>query len=294
MSYISIWMYTGTPGSGKSYHAARMIVGRLKRGGGLIANFPVNEDFVKKRKTSVQYWDNSEMTVERFVAYALEHHKIGKEGQTLVVIDECQVIFNCRDFGRKDRNAWVNFFAQHRKLGFNIILITQSDRMIDKQIRSLVEEEVKHRKLNNFGFGGMVISLTMRSWFIAISYWYGGNKLVIGKEIFSYHKKYENVYDSYRMFTDMAGGLGTGVCAGGNREAVGPQGTAPETEAPVVAEEQSVDAKGDSDEQCEGEAANGVVVETSGDVVLPCRKISFFARLQAWLYARVKRFSFKR
>ena len=47
---------------------------------------------------------------------------------------------NCRDFGRKDRNAWVTFFSQHRKLGFNIILITQSDRMLDKQIRSLVED----------------------------------------------------------------------------------------------------------------------------------------------------------
>ena len=79
----------------------------------------------------------------------MDNHKIGKEGQTLVVIDECQIIFNCRDFGRKDRNAWVTFFAQHRKLGFNVILITQSDRMLDRQIRSLVEEEVKHRKLNN-------------------------------------------------------------------------------------------------------------------------------------------------
>ena len=38
----------------------------------------------------------------------------------------------------------MTFFSQHRKLGFNIILITQSDRMLDKQIRSLVEDEVKH------------------------------------------------------------------------------------------------------------------------------------------------------
>ncbi len=227
---MSIWLYTGTPGSGKSYHAARDIVHRLKRGGGLICNFPVNEDCVKKRKTHVEYWDNCDMTAARLVQYALDHHKIGKEGQCLVVIDECQIIFNCRDFGRKDRNAWVQFFAQHRKLGFNVILITQSDRMIDKQIRSLVEEEVKHRKLNNCGFGGMLISLTLKTWFIAINYWYGGNKLMIGKSIFAYNKKYENIYDSYKLFTDMAGLVVAGVCAGGNREAVGPRGTAPATE----------------------------------------------------------------
>ena len=59
----------------------------------------------------------------------------------MVIIDECQIIFNCRDFGRKDRGAWVTLFSQHRKLGFNFILITQNDRMLDKQIRALVETE---------------------------------------------------------------------------------------------------------------------------------------------------------
>ena len=177
---MSIWLYTGTPGSGKSFHAAKDIVSRLKRPGGIIANFPINEDFVpeKKRRSSAVYWDNSELTAKRLVEYALEHHKIGVEGQTMVIIDECQIIFNCRDFGRKDRGAWVTLFSQHRKLGYNFILITQNDRMLDKQIRALVETEVRHRKLNNYGFGGLLISLTGMTWFVAIEYWYGGNKLM--------------------------------------------------------------------------------------------------------------------
>lgn len=237
---MSIWLYTGTPGSGKSYHACRDIVARLRRGGGLIANFPVNEKAVKKCKSRVEYWDNAELTAERLVAYALQNHKIGKEGQTLVVIDECQVLFNCRDFGRKDRNAWVQLFAQHRKLGYNFILITQADRMIDKQIRCLVETEVKHRKLNNYGFGGGVLSLlTLGStWFVSIEFWYGGNKLKLDQQIFRYSKRYEKVYDSYRLFADMAGSAGSGVCAGGNRVAVGPRGTAPEPPAAAPAAEE--------------------------------------------------------
>ncbi len=222
---MSIWLYTGTPGSGKSFHAAKDIERRLRRGGGLICNFPVNTGFVKKCRAHVEYWDNSELTAERLVAYALEHHRMGKEGQALVVIDECQIIFNCRDFGRKDRNAWVTFFSQHRKLGFNVILITQSDRMLDKQIRSLVEEEVKHRKLNNYGFGGMFLTLFSfgRTWFIAINYWYGGNKLKLGYSVFPYRKRYSSLYDSYRLFSDMvtAGGA---VCAGGNRASGGAPG----------------------------------------------------------------------
>lgn len=225
---MSITLYTGTPGSGKSFHAAKDIVRRLKRGGGLICNFPVNENFVKKRKAHVEYWDNSELTAARLVKYAMEHHKIGKEGQTLIVIDECQIIFNCRDFGRKDRNAWVTFFSQHRKLGFNVILITQSDRMIDKQIRCLVETEIKHRKLNNFqelGIWGLICAIFMmgRSWFIAIEYWYGGNKLKLGQSVFPYLKRYSAVYDSYKLFSDMVS-AGGDVCAGGDRVSGGALG----------------------------------------------------------------------
>ena len=58
---MSIQLYTGTPGSGKSFHAAKDIVRWMKRDRGLICNFPVNEGFVgKKLRAHVEYWDNSE------------------------------------------------------------------------------------------------------------------------------------------------------------------------------------------------------------------------------------------
>lgn len=46
---MSIQLYTGTPGSGKSFHAAKDIVRWMKRDRGLICNFPVNEGFVGKK-----------------------------------------------------------------------------------------------------------------------------------------------------------------------------------------------------------------------------------------------------
>ena len=234
---MAITLYSGTPGSGKSYHAARDIAARLRRGGGLIANFPVNEGAVKKCKSRVDYWDNAELTPERLVSYALEHHKIGKEGQTLVVVDECQVIFNCRDYSRKDRAGWVQFFSQHRKLGFDFLLITQQDRMLDRQFRGLIETEVRHRKLNNYGTGGFILSLFtgLSTWFIAIEYWYGGNKLKLGQKMFRYQKKYEKVYDSYRLFSDMAGPAAGGMagCPSGRGPAVAPTETATQAERGV-------------------------------------------------------------
>lgn len=220
-----IWMYTGTPGSGKSFHAAKDILRRLHRGGGLICNFPIKEDLVKRRKAHVEYWDNSELSAARLVKYAMEHHKEGKEGQTLVVIDECQIIFNCRDYGRKDRNAWITLFSQHRKLGFNFILITQNDRMLDKQIRALVENEIKHRKLDNYGVIGRLLWLLTgaRTWFVAIEYWYGGNKLMLGKSMIPYSRRCASIYDSYKLFSDMVTSGGD-VCAGGNRASGGAPG----------------------------------------------------------------------
>lgn len=204
-----ITLYSGTPGSGKSYHAAKDLIARFRRGGGIIANFPlkVPDNIKPKKELRVAYWDNSEITPQRLVAYALKYHKMGVEGQTLIVVDEAQVIFNCRDFHAKDRADWVKFFSQHRKLGFNMLLITQNDRMLDRQIRVLIENEVKHRKLNNYGFGGGVLSLLTfgSTWFIAIEYWYGGNKLLLSREVFRYNKRVSEIYDSYRMFDDQSG-----------------------------------------------------------------------------------------
>lgn len=199
-----ISLYSGTPGSGKSLHAAKDIIRWCKRGKGVICNFPCTMAKVKKAKSTPVYMDNSELTVKALTEYARKHHKIGKEGQTLVVIDEAQVKFNSRDYSKKDRMEWVVFFTQHRKYGFDFILIAQYDRMIDRQIRSLIENEYKHRKLNNYGFGGgMLTLLTLgRSWFISIEYWYGGNKLKLSEEVFAYRKLYGTIYDTFALFAD--------------------------------------------------------------------------------------------
>lgn len=211
-----VWMYTGTPGSGKSIHAAQDVISWLKKGKDLIANYPINEKAVGKCKSHALYWDNPKLTVSKLVKYAIEHKQIGKEGSCLVIIDEAQVKFNCREMGRKDRQDWVTFFSQHRKLGFDIILITQFDRMIDRQIRAMTETEVKHRKLNNYGFGGGVLTLLTlgRSWFVAIDYWYGGNRLQLGHRVFPYRKQLGNISDSYHLFADLAGSEWAGVVSG--------------------------------------------------------------------------------
>lgn len=199
-----IYLYTGTPGSGKSLHVARDIISRLGRKGGLICNFPVNTDYVKKKKGDFVFKRNSELTVDYLVDYAKKNHLRDKENQSLIVIDEAQRIFNCRDFSRGDRPEWVTFFSEHRHFGYNVVLIVQNDRMLDRQIRALVEYEVKHRKVNNYGFGGILLSLTMMTWFVAVERWYGmqGKEGRLGASFFPFQKKYSKIYDSYMLFND--------------------------------------------------------------------------------------------
>lgn len=196
-----IYLYTGSPGSGKSYHVAKDIYNRLTRHKykRVIANFKVDVNKIKKCKGEFIYKDNSELTVEYLIEYAKQNHKEGIENQTLLIIDEAQVKFNSRDWQikRNERMEWIEFFSQHRKLGYNIIMITQFDRMIDRQIRSLVEYEVKHRKVNNYKFARIIPVTT----FAAITYWYGVNEKIETEFIF-YRKKYSRIYDSYSIISN--------------------------------------------------------------------------------------------
>lgn len=194
-----IYLYSGSPGSGKSLHVARDIYYRLnksKNSRNVIANFTINRKMIKSKKANFIYKDNSELTVQFLLDHALKNHKLGKENQTLVVVDECQVIWNSREWqSNHDRMEWIKFFTQHRKLGYNFIVISQNDRMIDRQIRSLFEYEIKHRKVNNFKIGKLLPFAT----FVAVSYWYGVNEK-LGVEFFTYKKKWGKFYDSYGTF----------------------------------------------------------------------------------------------
>lgn len=210
-----IEMFTGTPGSGKSLNCARRIIEKLQRRKGVIANYDINLTvFGKKKIGSFTYVDNSDLTPELLYTYAHENHKRNSNGnmierQTLLIIDECQIIFNSRDWNMKNRAEWCRFFTQHRKYGFDIILVCQNDRMIDRQIRSLVEYQVIHRNVKNFKLLGLIIGLICGGHlFVAITQWYG-IKEKTDSQFFRMKKQYIRLYDSYRIFrTAESGGSG--------------------------------------------------------------------------------------
>ena len=89
---MAVVMYTGTPGSGKSYHAAEVVDRALRRKIPVIANFQVNLN-PKKHKGEFVYIPTLEMTVDKFKQYAQEHFDSSKrdEHQGVIIIDEAQI-----------------------------------------------------------------------------------------------------------------------------------------------------------------------------------------------------------
>ena len=195
-----IALYSGTPGSGKSAHGTRLIDLALKKGVGIICNYPLVLD-MKRHKGRFTYIDTFDLNPKYFYEYAKKYHKERKEGQTIVVIDEASILFNSRSAGDKLRMEWLRFFSTHRHYGFDIILITQRDRALDRQIREMIEIEHEHRKLIYYGLKGIFVILLTRKQFVSVKKWYP-IKEKIGVEYFNISKRHKKMYNTFANFND--------------------------------------------------------------------------------------------
>lgn len=206
-----IALYSGTPGSGKSLHCAEKVRAHLKYHTDVIGTFHINEECLfKNSKYKYTYVNIYSLSPQMLVNYAKSHRdqmKKGVEGSFLLVIDEAQRIFNSRTWNDKNRNEWITFFAEHRHLGFDIILVSQNDRMLDRQIRGLIEYEYVHRKITQFGLKGKILSIFVGN-FAYVKNWYP-LKEKIDSAFFRADKRLFNFYDSFEEFSsDEDGGEG--------------------------------------------------------------------------------------
>ena len=176
----------------------------IRAGKPCICNFALATDKIKlSKKQDYHFVREDQLTPAYLIQFARERIKKNgrvKEGSILLVIDECQRLFNARDWGQKGRADWLTFFTLHRHLGYDIILIAQFDRMLDRQIRSLIEYEYIHRKVSNFGWKGKLLSLfAFGNLFVTVKVWYP-MKEKVGSEFFRAKKMYYGLYDTFATF----------------------------------------------------------------------------------------------
>lgn len=200
-----IYLYSGTPGSGKSLHMAQNIYYWLKSGHVCIANFEIDISKIPKCKGTFIYLDNQNLTADYLINFAKEYYTTHRfrEGAIRVYIDECQLLFNARDWQQTGRTKWLSFYTQHRKYGYDVFLVAQFDRMIDRQIRSLIEYEVIHRKASNFGFFGYFLRIFTfgKPVFVSVKVWYP-MKEKVSHDFFTANKKYYSIYDTFNTFDE--------------------------------------------------------------------------------------------
>lgn len=198
--------YTGVPGGGKSLHAAQEIMDAItKKGIPVIANFDVNRPkfdrawFKRREMGRFYYLPNSVLKPDVLVGFSKAHyreHKFSESG-ILLVIDEAQLMFNARTWNDSERADWVYFFTNSRHFGYRVVLICQFFEMLDKQIRSVVEIEVQHRNMGNFGFLGKLISLLAGGrLFACITYYVGLRQRIAVQYVFGRRHLFD-FYDSY-------------------------------------------------------------------------------------------------
>lgn len=199
-----ISLYSGTPGSGKSLHLASIIRSRLSHSWGyVIGNFEINKKFVKNPDAYV-YLENSELLPTTIANLARNYWSSRgvpiREGRILLVIDECQILFNSRNWMKTSRSGWIEFFTQHRKYGIDVILVAQYDQMVDKQIRALIEYQYIHRKVSNFGFVGKLMSLFFFGRLhVCVLVWYP-IKERISSEFFVARRSLFRLYDTFKVW----------------------------------------------------------------------------------------------
>lgn len=191
--------YTGTPGSGKSLHSARAILRMLNSGCRVICNFPINMAHVKKKwRKNFYYLPDSELTPHYLFEFAKAYHNKKAENQTFIFIDEAQRLFPIdRIYPR--RKEWEQFFQLHRHWGYSVVLVTQNMGYINKGIRIQSEYEIKHRKVNNYGLGGLILTLLHITLFASITFWMG-TKERVSSEFFTYSRRLGSLYDTFSNF----------------------------------------------------------------------------------------------
>lgn len=221
-----ITIFQGTLGSGKSASMVVDMVEHLQAGGVAAANFnlipawaerlasmsvwcklglrdpaPVAASF-RDRFQVVNSLDDVWQASDELIPRALPPISGQREGRGRLYLDECQLIFNSRNWG--DNTGWIHFFSQSRKLKWDVVLVAHSVNMIDKQIRPFIEFETRFRDLRKVKFLGMIPMAPQRlPMFLAITRYAGiaaGAGEVANRRVYPLIPALAGLYDSALVF----------------------------------------------------------------------------------------------
>jgi zona occludens toxin (predicted ATPase) len=154
---MTIFFFTGTPGSGKTYEAVEKILNNLRLGKCVYTNIDGMDDPHCQETLKVlaglddlqfgnqfHHLGNSREVIENFWDHCPERN-------SLIVLDEVQKYFSNRDWQATKNRLFGDWASTHRHEGYDLVIITQNAERIDSAVRSLTEWNYCFRKINFFG-----------------------------------------------------------------------------------------------------------------------------------------------
>lgn len=249
-----ITILQGTLGSGKSATCTAMAFDHLKRGGVVATNFKLVDGWAYElARHSIWGMLSEQKRIENAHSHYKRHFHVSslaavkainpkelacrdlktvdgkyQEGQGLLILDECQLIFNSRKW---EKNMdWIEFFTQSRKLGWDVLLVAHTIEMVDSQIRPLIEFEARFRNLQKVRIPILGLPLSPIPAFMIVYRYAGlgpGASNICRKDLAPLPLWAARLYDSLQVFSRDAwgespeptkcGGPPPALCAGGGR-----------------------------------------------------------------------------
>lgn len=197
---VSIYLVTGPPGTGKTWYCVRGIFNDLRRGDWVATNIELRDGWAHalaskdiitrlfKGKKGIE--ENQRRYEEHlFVSTSLgelmsvrlpecgrckgcrEHGKCNREGRGKIRLDEAHEWLNARKWEDDDREPVVKFASHHRKLGWEVYIITQDEKRIDNQVRGNFEYHVHLKNLKKFKLWG-ILPIFPVNVFVAVTTWH--------------------------------------------------------------------------------------------------------------------------
>jgi hypothetical protein len=151
---MAVYLVTGKLGNGKSLVAVGKAVEYAQDGRRVVANFHI--DFAPLAKREGSRLASASVTVIPPRPRSADLDSLGRGGDGehdagLLILDECAMFLNSRNWQDKDREKVIDWLLHSRKLGWDVMLIVQAQSMLDKQVREAVcEFLVICRRLDRF------------------------------------------------------------------------------------------------------------------------------------------------
>jgi hypothetical protein len=226
---------TGAPGHGKTYGAVRKIRDALEAGKWVATNVELHDGWaVTMARTNwirrlipgrcarmaaafeERVYTSHDLTELRRLRLPAcgkcqgcrNGQRCKRESRGVAVLDEAHNWLNSRTWDADEtgqattkaeavrrRLDIVRFFSQHRKLGWDVYLITQDEANLDRQVRSLFEYHVHLKNLRRYKLFGLfpIVPVPL---FVAVTTWHDNEKSRLGVESFLLNRKLAGCYDT--------------------------------------------------------------------------------------------------